>query len=98
MNIIANNILAQLGGNKFLAMYGVKSMVYGENSLMFAIGRGALNKANKVRVTLAADDTYTVEFFSVRGASCFDKGVSFGVYANSLRETMKRATGFDTSL
>lgn len=98
MNAIANNILAQLGGNEFLAMYGVKSMVYGENSLMFAIGRGALNKANKVRVTLAADDTYTVEFFLVRGINCTEKGKSEGVYDNSLRQVMKNATGFDTSL
>jgi hypothetical protein len=98
MNAIANNILAQLGGNKFLAMYGVKSMVYGENSLMFAIGRGALNKANKVRVTLDVDDVYTVEFFSVRGINCISKGKYTNVYADNLRQVMKTATGFDTSL
>lgn len=98
MNAIANNILAQFGGNKFCAMVGVSAMVYGENSLTLSIGRGALNKANKLRVTLSADDLYTVEFFSVRGINCNSKGKTEGVYADSLRDVVKRATGFDLSL
>jgi hypothetical protein len=91
-------ILAQLGGNQFCAMVGVSAMVYGERSLMLSIGRGAKNKANKLRVTLTSDDTYNVEFFSVRGINCTNKGEHSGVYADSLRQVIRTATGFDLNL
>ncbi len=38
---IAQTILTQLGGNRFLAMAGAKQLVDLGNGLQFAIGRGA---------------------------------------------------------
>lgn len=63
---VAQTILSQLGGNKFLAMTGAKNLVGGSDSLQFSIGRGAVNKANKVRITLTASDEYTVSFYNYR--------------------------------
>lgn len=95
---IANTILAQLGGNRFTAMTGAKNLVGGASSLQFDIGRGATNKANKVRVTLGADDLYTVEFFHYRALNLRTISKREGVYADNLREVFTSETGMETSL
>lgn len=93
-----NVILAQLGGNKFIAMTGAKQLVAGSNSLQFSIGRGAINKANKVRILLTADDLYTVEFYNLRGVNLKEISRHEGVYADQLQAVFTRQTGFDTHL
>lgn len=96
---VATQILEQLGGNRFVAMTGAKQFVGGERSLQFSIGRGATNKTNKVRVTLATDDTYTVEFFNLRGVNCKPCGEPVErVYADRLQAVFTEATGLDTHL
>ena len=55
MTTTAQIILAQLGGNRFLAMTGAKQLVDLGDGLQFSIGRGAKNKANKVVVRLVGD-------------------------------------------
>jgi len=96
---IANTIRQQLGGNRFAAMTGAKDFVGGSNSLQFSIGRGAINKANKVRVTLETSDTYMIEFWSIRGLNIRPCGEPLrGVYADQLQAAFTRATGFDTHL
>lgn len=61
---IANTILQQLGGNRFLVMTGAKQLVAIENGLRFRIGRNG-SKANMVRIVLKADDTYKMEFIKI---------------------------------
>ena len=96
---VAAQILEQLGGNRFAAMTGAKQFVGGERSLQFSLGRGATNKANKVRVTLATDDTYTVEFFNLRGVNLKPCGEPVErVYADRLQTVFTEATGLDTHL
>ena len=96
---VATQILEQLGGHRFTAMTGAKQFVGSERALQFSIGRGATNKANKVRVTLATDDTYTVEFFSLRGVNCKPCGEPVErVYADRLQAVFTEATGLDTHL
>lgn len=96
---VATRILEQLGGHRFTAMTGAKQFVGSERALQFSIGRGATNKANKVRVTLATDDTYTVEFFSLRGVNCKPCGEPVErVYADRLQAVFTEATGLDTHL
>lgn len=95
---IAQTILAHLGGNKFAAMTGAKQLVAGENFLQFSIGRGAINKANKVKIILGADDLYTVEFWKLRGVNCDRISSTDGVYADRLAAVFTEATGFDTRL
>ena len=61
---IANTILQQLGGKRFLLMTGAKQLVAIENGLRFRIGRND-SKANMVRIVLKADDTYKMEFIKI---------------------------------
>jgi len=60
-NTIAQTILAQLGGKRFLAMTGAKNLLAGEDYLAMSLP-GSLTKGrvNKIRIRLAADDTYTL--------------------------------------
>ena len=96
---IAQNILAQLGGNRFIAMTGAKNLCAGSNSLQFHIGRGAINKANVVRVTLETSDTYIVEFFSVRGVNVRTCGEADRmIYGDRLAALFTERTGLDTHL
>jgi hypothetical protein len=95
---IAQTILQQLGGNRFIAMTGAKNLVAAERSLQFKIGRGAVNKATNVRVTLGTSDTYTVEFFAIRGVNVKTLSQHENIYADGLQATFTEQTGMATSL
>jgi len=95
---IANTILEQLGGSRFVAMTGAKNFGGGENYLTFKVGRGALNGITHVTVTLEASDTYTVKFQRVHGLKVTDKGEVAMVYAEDLQACFTTHTGFDTRL
>ncbi len=58
---IAQTILSQFGGHKFVVMTGAKNMVAIENGIRFNIGQNG-SKANLVKVILNFDDTYTMQF------------------------------------
>lgn len=95
---VAQTILDQLGGNKFIMMTGAKQLVAGNDKLMFSIGRGAKDGINKIVVILGADDLYRVEFWKMRGVKMTQVNVSEGVYADQLQATFTRHTGFVTYL
>jgi hypothetical protein len=96
---VAQTILGQLGGNKFVAMTGAKQFVGMEDGLMFAVPKTlCVNKANKVRVTLLPSDTYRVEFFAIRGVNVKTISEHDGVYAEDLRRVFEDETGMRTSL
>lgn len=94
---IAQNILAQLGGNRFIAMTGAKQLVALPTGLQFAFGRGAKNKATKVSIRLDGD-LYTVDFFSSRGVSVTSRGTFEMIYGDRLAALFTEQTGFDTHL
>lgn len=58
---VAQIILEQLGGNKFIVMTGAKNLIGDENSLKMDLPRNK-SKANRLKITLDADDTYTMTF------------------------------------
>lgn len=93
---VANTIAAQIGGRAFFMM-GTRYKTGDDKSLMFDI-RGS-RKANKIKITLDfVTDTYTVEFFKVRGLNVSNvKTVSF-VYADSLKTVIESNTGLLLSL
>ena len=62
---IANTILEQLGGRRFIVMTGAKDFVAIDNGLRFTIGRNA-SKANRVAIKLNSLDLYDIEFFYYR--------------------------------
>ena len=64
---IANTILSQLGGNKFIAMTGAKNFYTNGNDLCFNIGKNA-SKANRIKIVLDFDDTYTMQFIKFTDA------------------------------
>ncbi|OHV73354.1 hypothetical protein [Ensifer sp. LCM 4579] len=98
---IAQPILAQLGGNRFLAMTGAKNLLSTGDGFQFDLPRGlARNKATKVRITLTVADTYTVEFFqwNARRLEMKPVGTVSDVYAEDLRRIFTAETGLDCTL
>ena len=59
---VAEKILEQLGGQKFIAMTGANHFVADGNTLRMALPKNA-SKANRLYITLDATDTYTMHFF-----------------------------------
>ena len=96
---IANTILAQLGGNRFIAMTGAKDFLGLKHGLSFKLRRND-SGVNYVRIDLTPDDTYTVTFAKIthRGTKVTDKGTYEGIYADMLRGLFTRVTGMETSL
>ena len=111
MNTIANTIYQQLGGGRFTAMTGAKNFIALENGLRFNIPTNA-SKANKVTVTLDADDTYTVTFTRYTPYSFKITKNGFketpekivvikeldGIYCDMLQDTFTAVTGMYTRL
>lgn len=99
-NTIAQTILAQLGGKRFLAMTGAKNLLAGEDYLAMSLP-GSLTKGrvNKIRIRLAADDTYTLDTFKLdRHVSLAPVRTMSGVYVENLRAIFTEMTGLAVSL
>ena len=94
---IARAILAQLGGQRFAVMTGARQLLAIDSGLRFRIP-AASDKINLVKVTLAADDTYTVEFYTVRGTSSRTVAAIDGLYADGLARVFTDRTGLHTGL
>lgn len=100
-NSIAQTILTQLGGSRFIAMTGAKNLLNGGDYLQFDLPRGfATNKANKCRVTLNASDTYTLTFYKWNARKLELTVISEApdLYADNLRSAFTNATGLDCTL
>lgn len=95
---VAQNILQQLGGSKFIAMTGAKNFVNSGDGLYFSIGKGAINKANKVEIKLHGNDTYEMKFYNLRGTNLKDLGSIDGLHAADLRRAFTIQTGLQTSI
>lgn len=100
--LIAQTILAQLGGRRFIAMTSAGNFIGGDNYLMFSLPTGLAKEGiNRIRITLDWTDTYIFEALKVyRGpelkADTIEK-LDF-VYADDLQEIFTRVTGLDTHL
>lgn len=98
---VGATILQQLGGHKFIAMTGAKDFVGGANYLMFAVPASMTkNRINKVRITLAENDTYTMEFLKCNYRKhTFDTLANVeNVYHDKLQDVFTEETGLDTHL
>ena len=96
---VANTILEQLGGRRFIAMTGAKHLAGAANSLSFQLpSRFATDGINAVRVTLDPSDTYTVKFFKCWGTKIKELGEVSDVYAADLRRVFTERTGLDCTL
>lgn len=98
---VSTTILQQLGGNRFIAMTGSTNFLGDKASLSFKLPRGAKGGITHVVVTLASDDTYTVEFLKCNLRTKVYRLVVAevaGVYADSLQRVFTTQTGLDTHL
>ena len=94
---VAHNILAQLGGGRFLAMTGARNLTSRPDGLSMHLPR-TLTKCNAVRITLTAMDDYIVEGLNIRGTTVTPIAYREGVYCDTLRDVFERMTGLKTSL
>lgn len=100
---VANTILEQLGGRRFVAMTGAKYLLADKNALVFQLPRAfAKDGINAVRIVLDPSDTYTVEFKKIgtarSGYRCTVVKSLENVYADQLQEVFSSATGLSTRL
>ena len=105
---IANTILEQLGGNKFIAMTGAKNFLADGNTLRMTLPKNR-SKANRLYITFDATDTYTMYFFKFT-AGRINKNYEWvpekqvdikklsSVYADMLQEIFTATTGMATHL
>lgn len=99
--VVAETILQQLGGARFVRMTGAKHFVALEEAsgLQFKLPNNfAKDGINTVRVILRRDDVYDVEYASVRGVSHKSVHKSEGLYFDDLQSDFTEVTGLYTSL
>ena len=106
---IAETILEQLGGNKFVVMTGAKNFISDGNTLRMTLPKN-MSKANRLYITLDADDTYTMRFFKFTAGRLNKKTFEFtedkvkeirtvnGVYCDMLQDIFTETTGMYTHL
>ena len=95
---IAQTILNQLGGNKFIVMTGSKNFVAGENYLRMKLTRNKI-KAQYLTITLNSMDTYNMCFFSVdKELNRTTKASIEDVYCDMLQDIFTQHTGLYTHL
>lgn len=99
---VAETILKQLGGNKFIAMTGAKQFTKGKNSdgeeqITFKLPR-AKDGINVVIIALTSMDLYRITFGKLRGVDYKVVKEIDGVYNDQLQEIFTRYTGLDTHL
>ena len=99
---IAQTILQQLGGNKFIAMTGAKNLGFdskgSKTTLSFKIGKNSRN-INYVKVDyISGKDLYDMSFFRLRaGQLKLIKKVS-SIYGDQLQKFFTKNTGLYTRL
>jgi hypothetical protein len=98
-NTVAETILAQLGGARFVAMTGAKHLCGNANGLSFKLpAHFAKDGINVVLVVLDPSDTYTLTFYKKRGLKCTTVEVVDNVHADSIRAVFTSHTGLETTL
>ena len=93
---IANEILKQLGGNRFITMTGAKNLIDAGEGLRFAIPNS--NGINRVEITLEPGDTYRVTFTKLNARLGTIRIVHTvgNVYCDQLQELFTNQTGLYT--
>lgn len=96
---VADTILHQMGGQRFIAMTGAKSFVSDDKMLMFGLPANfARGGVNKVRITLQPNDLYTVEFFKIRGTNVKPIAKHADISVDRLRTVFTDETGLRVTL
>jgi hypothetical protein len=106
---VANTILAQLGGNRFIAMTGSKNFIADGDTLRMTLVKN-ISGANMLYITLTPDDLYTMRFIRYTPGRMNSKTMTWkndtiteiaqfeGVYWDMLQSIFTQVTGMDTAL
>ena len=94
---VAQTILTQLGGNRFIAMTGSKQFIAGENFLRMRLSRNK-SGANMLKINLNSLDTYDLEFIKVSKNDFKTIKTVHGVYNDMLQDIFTSETGLYTKL
>ena len=94
---VAQTILQQLGGNKFIVMTGAKNLSTSGNNLSFKLGRNPKGFTH-CKIELTSLDLYDMTFYKVRKCQITKQYDWTMVYADKLRYIFEQQTGLATSL
>lgn len=94
---VAETILDQLGGKRFLLMTGSSPLSKSENSVTVIIGKNKTS-ANRVKITLNGKDLYDVVFMQYRNLDNKVLKTFNDVYAEDLQDIFTDYTGLYTKL
>lgn len=102
-------ILEQLGGNKFIVMTGSKNFITSEITetvkdpyLEMTLTRN-IAKVNRLKISLTADDLYTMHFYKIRLNKEYypvlsNQIIRKGIYNDQLQAVFTEITGLHTKL
>ena len=95
---VAETILQQLGGNKFIAMTGSKNFIAGDYFLRMNLTKNKA-KAKWLKITLNGKDLYDMDFFTAdKDFNLTSKAKFEDVYFDELCFYFTKATGLFTRL
>lgn len=96
---IAQTILEQLGGRRFVSMTGAKNFGDTGNGLAFQIPASLTkNKINAVKIELHPSDTYNVKFLRIGRSDLKVISTFEMIYCDQLEDLFERETGLLTHL
>jgi hypothetical protein len=101
---IADEILRQLGGRRFMVMTGSKAIAETDGKTLTLHLTKNKTGANRLRITLRSDDTYDMTYSSERFVRATGelktkvKKEHNGVYVDQLVELFEKDTGLYTKL
>ena len=93
----AQELLNQLGGNRFKAMVGAKDFGIGSTGLHFKIGRNS-KSISHIAIRLTSMDVYEMKFLRVRAGNVKVVKKVNNVYADQLGVIFKKYTGMNVRL
>ena len=93
----AQELLNQLGGNRFKAMVGAKDFGIGSDGLHFKIGRNS-KSISHIAIRLTSMDVYEMKFLRVRAGNVKVVKKVNNVYADQLGVIFKKYTGMNVRL
>ena len=104
-NQVAETILQQLGGRRFITMTGAHSFTGDKDALIFKVPR-TMTRENiaGVKISLMPTDTYIMEFYAFRGSlkagnyRCDVVTKREDVYWDCLQDVFSDVTGLATML
>lgn len=98
---IAETILSQIGGRRFITMTGAKNFVAINSGLQFDLPKTphyVRDGISRLHIVLTPMDEYKITAYKIRGMSVKEISVTDGVHAPELAEVFTSLTGLDTHL